>query len=314
MRVLVGDNLDALRGLVATNSKFDLVELDGPYMAGLEDWDDLTEQEYIDHYVERLTLVRDVLQPWGVVFVFDYPEGCAEIKSWAHRTNTLRLRRWLHWYNNRAAHEGRRIQVIIMFVLPPNSDLFADFRQWLRTKRLKMGITIEDAHNLTGIHPGCRGGYIWFESESASPPTAAEYAILKDFFGVPDYYDGLNEVTSCRGLTNIDFLQVPVEQAAHLNDNGLRSKPIGLYVDLFEPTIPLTDKRRALVLYGGSGNAAIAAGALGYEVTVCEIDPDRCDLIRTRYDDEIGRWQRILEARQAPLFVSEPEQTALWET
>jgi 23S rRNA G2069 N7-methylase RlmK/C1962 C5-methylase RlmI len=57
------DNLDVLRDLAARGEKFDLVELDGPYGAGLEGWDVLTEDEYLAHYAERLTLVRQILQP-----------------------------------------------------------------------------------------------------------------------------------------------------------------------------------------------------------------------------------------------------------
>ena len=91
MRILNGDNLQILKSL--EGERFDLAELDGPYMAGLEGWDILTEAEYIQHYAERLTALRPLLQPWGVVFVFGYPEGVAEIKSWAHRADTLSCRR-----------------------------------------------------------------------------------------------------------------------------------------------------------------------------------------------------------------------------
>jgi len=74
----------------------------------------------------------------------------------------------------------------------------------------------------------------------------------------------------------------------------LRSKPVGLYVDLFKPTIPPTEKRKALVLYGGSGNAAIAAEALGYEVTVIEQDPKRCKLIEKRSSRLVQTWREKL--------------------
>jgi hypothetical protein len=292
MRILNGDNLQILKSL--EGERFDLAELDGPYMAGLEGWDILTEAEYIQHYAERLTALRPLLQPWGVVFVFGYPEGVAEIKSWAHRTNVLYCRRWLHWYNNNAAHAGRRVQVSGVFVKSPNDGLFAEFREWLKQKRGSMGITIEQAHNLTGIHPGCRGGYIWFESESSSVPTSLEYATLKKFFDVPERFDMLQGIQAYPGITDIDFLTVPVEIAEQLNDNGLRSKPIQLYVNLFKPTIPPTEKRKALILYGGSGNAAIAAEALGYEVTIIEQDPKRCKLIEKRSSRLVKLWQEKL--------------------
>ena len=87
MRILNGDNLQILKSL--EGERFDLAELDGPYMAGLEGWDILTEAEYIQHYAERLTALRPLLQPWGVVFVFGYPEGVAEVKAWAHKTTKL---------------------------------------------------------------------------------------------------------------------------------------------------------------------------------------------------------------------------------
>ena len=88
------------------------------------------------------------------------------------------------------------------------------------------------------------------------------------------------------GLTNLDFWSnTYIEDTKKLNDNGLRSKPVQLYIDLFNPTIPPTDEREALVLYGGSGNAGIAAAALGYGVTLCEADPRRCEAIA-------GRWVR----------------------
>lgn len=85
-----------------------------------------------------------------------------------------------------------------------------------------------------------------------------------------------------------------IEKTETLNDDGLRSKPVGLYVDIFKPTIPPTEKRKALVLYGGSGNAAIAAEALGYEVTVIEQDPKRCKLIEKRSSRLVQTWREKL--------------------
>jgi len=298
MEIIHSDNLEALKRLEADGIKFDLVEFDGPYMAGLEGWDTLTEAEYIQHYAERLAIVRRILQPWGVVFVFGYPEGCAEIKSWCHRSQTLHLRRWISWYNNKAAHAGRRIQAVILLVQTPNNNLFAEFRTWLKQRRNDMDITIEEAHNLTGIHPGCRGGYIWFESATASVPTSAEYATLKVFFNVPDRFDSLQGIQAYPGLTDIDFITVPPETAVHLNEASLRSKPVRLYLNLFEPTIPPTRDYKALVLYGGSGNAGIAAEALGYQVTIVEQDQERCRLIGERMRGEVLRWTVHLSQRR----------------
>lgn len=309
--IVTGDNLEALKTLKAQGAKFDLVELDGPYMAGLEDWDNLTEDEYIQHYADRLTLVRDILQPWGVVFVFGYPEGCAEIKSWAHRSGVLYLRRWIHWYNNRATHQGRFIQVALMFVQNESNSLVSEFRQIIKARRKEMGITIEQAHNLTGISPGCRGGYIWYESDTGRLPGRKDYLALKQFFNLPQRYDLLPDLYAFQGLTDIDVLRVPVEQAIELNDNSLRSKPIQLYLDLFKPTIPPTENRKALILYGGSGNAGIAAAALGYETTICERDTSRVEVIKWRWAKEVNRWQRRVAAVQSPLFIVQPEQVVM---
>ena len=314
MIILNGDNLQIMQSL--EGERFDLAELDGPYMAGLEGWDTLTEAEYIQHYAERLTALCPLLQPWGVVFVFGYPEGVAEIKSWAHRTNTLHCRRWLHWYNNNAAHAGRRVQVSGVFVRSPNDNLFTEFQEWLKQKRTSMGITIEQAHNLTGINPGCRGGYIWFESKSSGVPTSLEYATLKKFFDIPERFDILQCIQAYPGITDIDFLTVPVEIAEKLNDNGLRSKPIGLYVDLFKPTIPPTEKRKALILYGGSGNAAIAAEALGYEVTIIEQDSERCKLIEQRSIQLVQKWREKLSQGNlwgSSAMVENSEKLTLWQ-
>ena len=137
MRILNGDNLQILKSL--EGERFDLAELDGPYMAGLEGWDILTEAEYIQHYAERLTALRPLLQPWGVVFVFGYPEGCAEIKSWAHRTETLYLRRWLTWYKQITAHKGRKVENVLLFWrdTPTTTTAFGEFLRHEREKRGK---------------------------------------------------------------------------------------------------------------------------------------------------------------------------------
>ena len=299
MRILNGDNLQILKSL--EGERFDLAELDGPYMAGLEGWDILTEAEYIQHYAERLTALRPLLQPWGVVFVFGYPEGCAEIKSWAHRTETLYLRRWLHWYNNRATHQGRFIQIAMMFTLAETSPLLDEFKEWLKNKRESMGLSLREARALTGINAqlldnpnASSGGYFWYEADCSDIPSLQDYKAIAKHFNTPSRFDILPNLTSWKGLTNIDVLRVPVEKAEQLNDKGLSSKPIKLYANLFQPTIPPTEKRKALVLYGGSGNAAIAAEALGYEVTVIEQDPKRCKLIEKRSSRLVQTWREKL--------------------
>lgn len=303
MNIIPGDNLLALSQLKEQGAKFDLVELDGPYMAGLEDWDTLTERQYIDHYAERLTLVCDILQPWGVVFVFGYPEGCAEIKSWAHRTETLYLRRWLTWYKNQAEHQGRKVDAILFFTMSESAHAFFEFRGWIKSRREEMGLKIVDACRLTGINRHLAhkvGGYLWFETEKSKIPNLSQYATLKKFFTIPDRYDVIPYLTAFDGVTNLDYLTVPIETAAKLG-NRLRSKPVQLYLDLFRPTIPPTDTRRALILYGGSGNAGIAAAALGYDVTICESSPERCQLISGRWEKEVRRWTERAAVRQDAL-------------
>ncbi|MBM3138438.1 MAG: site-specific DNA-methyltransferase [Chloroflexi bacterium] len=293
--MLNGDNLQILKSL--EGERFDLAELDGPYMAGLEGWDILTEAEYIQHYAERLTALRPLLQPWGVVFVFGYPEGCAEIKSWANRENQFTCRRWISWYNNKAAHAGRRIQSILFFTPHSTSHLWAEFKDFLRERRTSMGITCKQGREMMGLKVftvNGNAGWLWFESEASSIPSKDEYKKLKSIFDLPDRYDIVPELKSFEGLSNIDFMKVPPEKAEILNDDGLRSKPIKLYVDLFQPTMPPIEKRKALVLYGGSGNAAIAAEALGYEVTVIEQDPKRCKLIEKRSSRLVQTWREKL--------------------
>ena len=98
LTIYEGDNLSTLQRLAAAGARFDLVEVDGPYGANLEEWDSLSEGEYIAHYAARLPWVSQMLQPWGVAFVFGYPEGCAEIKAWARHTQSFALLRWLTWW------------------------------------------------------------------------------------------------------------------------------------------------------------------------------------------------------------------------
>ena len=303
-----GDNLEALKHLRERGAKFDLVELDGPYMAGLEDWDTLTEVQYIEHYAERLAIVRDILQPWGVVFVFGYPEGCAEIKSWAHRTGTLYLRRWLTWYKQVTAHKGRKVETILMFWrdTPTTTTTFGKF---LRQKRTERGWTLRDVGEQAGRQWWHRGGNLYYENGNGGFPSLDDMFTLSEIFAfsIDDwpgvFYENYN------GLTDIDFINtVYLEDTERVNEGGLRSKPIGLYLDIFKPTIPPTEHHNALILYGGSGNAAIAAAALGYDIVVCEQDDERRAGIRQRLETDVYKWERFVEREQPPLFVLEPEQ------
>lgn len=292
MRILNGDNLQILKSL--EGERFDLAELDGPYMAGLEGWDILTEAEYIQHYAERLTALRPLLQPWGVVFVFGYPEGCAEIKSWAHRTETLYLRRWLTWYKQITAHKGRKVENILLFWrdTPTTTTAFGEF---LRNERVKRGWSLRDVGERAGRQWWHRGGNLYFENGNGGFPSLDDLFMLSKIFEFSmDKWAGAF-YENYEGLTDIDYFdKTYIEKTESLNDEGLRSKPVGLYVDLFKPTIPPTKKRKALILYGGSGNAAIAAEALGYEVTIIEQDPKRCKLIEKRSSRLVKLWREKL--------------------
>ena len=306
LRLLTGDNLQALAQLKASGERFDLVELDGPYMAGLEDWDNLTEEQYIQHYADRLTLVRDVLQPWGVVFVFGYPEGCAEIKSWAHRSGVLYLRRWLTWYKQVTAHKGRKVENVLFFWRDtPSAAAAAAWGKFLKSERVKRGWTLRDVGDRAGRTWWHRGGNLYFENGNGGFPSLEDILTLGRIFDfkAEDWPGVFFE--NYEGLTEIDYFdKTYIEDTKELNDNGLRSKPVGLYVDLFRPTIPPTDTRRALVLYGGSGNAGIAAGALGYDVTICEKDEARAQAIAARFDKEVSRWRGKTSARQSSMFTA----------
>lgn len=296
MKLEQGNNLETLQRLKEANAKFDLVELDGPYMAGLEGWDILTETEYVQHYAERLTLVRDILQPWGVVFVFGFPEGCAEIKSWAHRTQMLYLRRWLTWYKRITAHKGRKIESVLFFWRDtPSAAAAAAWGKFLRSEREKRGWSLKDVGNLAGRPWWHRGGNLYFENGNGGFPSLDDILTLGSIFNfrIEDWPGVIYE--NYEGLTDVDYIgHTYPEDTNELNDNGLRSKPVQLYIDLFKPTIPPTETRRALILYGGSGNAGIAAAALGYDVTICETDATRCEAIRSRWDKQVKRWQKYL--------------------
>lgn len=316
-QLIHGDNLETLKQLKADGQRFDLVELDGPYMAGLEDWDNLTEAQYIQHYADRLTLVRDILQPWGVVFVFGYPEGCAEIKSWAHRSGTLYLRRWLTWYKQVTAHKGRKVENILLFAAEPvRRDVLCEFGEMLRQNRIRRGWTLHDVGRAAQKEWWHRGGIFYFET-GRNAPSVPDYQILKRVFEFGNSWDVVINTAyilgNYEGLTDVDYIgRTYPEDTKELNDSGLRSKPVQLYLDLFRPTIPPTDHRAALILYGGSGNAGIAAAALGYDVTICETDPARCEAIQSRWDRDVIKWQQRARAIQGALFaMPEPEQIAM---
>jgi hypothetical protein len=300
------DNLAVLQRLADAGERFDLIELDGPYAAGLEGWDCLTEDEYLAHYTARLPLVARCLQPWGVSFLFGYPEGCAEIKTWARQTGTLHLRRWLTWYKQVTAHKGRKVETILVFTQQAKNTLSGELKNWLRDTRRSMGLTITQAMAITPskAHLSGKGaGMMWYEALSSSVPTAPEYHELKQIFGVPDYFDYLLGFRSFDDLTNLDYIgRHYSEDSRDLNDNGLRSKPVGLYLDLFRPTVPPRETKHALILYGGSGNAAIAAGQLGYDVTVCETDAARCEYIRRRWAWKVERRDETPVDELGPLF------------
>lgn len=311
-----GDNLETLKRLKVDGKRFDLIELDGPYAAGLEDWDNMTEVEYITHYAERLSLVRDVLQPWGVVFVFGYPEGCAEIKSWAHRTEMLYLRRWLHWYKQRTAHKGRKVEIVLFFTKEKSRlDLLADFGNFLKSERNRRGWSLRDLGERAGKEWWHRGGNFFFET-GRNAPNFDDMQILKSLFDFngqwnhishPGYISGNYE-----GLTDLDYFDKTYpEETAELNDSGLRSKPVGLYLDLFRPTIPPTENKQALILYGGSGNAGIAAASLGYDVTICEQSQERCEAIEQRWSRDVRIWTQRAQSVQMSLPIEKPTQGVL---
>jgi len=313
MIILQGDNLQSLQALKDQGAKFDLVELDGPYMAGLEGWDTLTEEEYIQHYADRLTVVRDLLQPWGVVFVFGYPEGCAEIKSWAHRSGTLYLRRWLTWYKQITAHKGRKVENILFFLRDmPHQERLYQFGSMLKQERQKRGLSLEQVGNMAGRPWWHRGGNLYFETGSGGFLSPDDLNTLSKIFGFdPAAWWAIVE-RSFDELTNIDYLSKTYpEDTEELNDNGLRSKPVGLYLDLFRPTMPPTENKRALILYGGSGNAGVAAAALGYDVTICELSEDRAERIRETFAGRVKKWRGKVEARKAQQTIFKVEQPSL---
>lgn len=293
MNIINADNLEFLRS--CKDELFDLIELDGPYMAGLEDWDNMTESEYITHYAERLSALRPLLQPWGVVFVFGYPEGCAEIKSWAHRTETLYLRRWLTWYKQITSHKGRKVENILLFWKDSPIISLKATGEFLLNERKKRNLTLRQIGEMADREWWHRGGNLYFENGNGGFAPFDDICKLSEIFKfkLSDWLNPFYE--NYNGLTDIDFFsKTYIESTETLNDSGLRSKPIGLYIDLFKPTIPPTEKRKALILYGGSGNAGIAAEALGYDVTLIEKDPNRCAEIQKRSTRLVNIWREKL--------------------
>jgi hypothetical protein len=304
LTICPGDNLATLQALRESGARFDLVELDGPYGAGLEGWDTLSEDEYLAHYAARLPLVRDVLQPWGVAFLFGYPEGCAEIKAWARQTGTLYLRRWLTWYKQRTAHKGRKVETILLFAKgTPQAPRLAAFGQMIRGARLARGWTLAQVGEMAGRPWWHRGGNLYYETGSGGYPTLDDFLTLARIFEF-DPNDWIAAVdASYDGLTDLDYFGFSYpEDTKTINAAGLRSKPMGLYSDLFTPVTPPRATTRALILYGGSGNAAIAAGRLGYDVTVCESDPARCALIQRRWAGHIDGRDETPVSDLGPMF------------
>lgn len=301
------DNLEALRAFAAEGARFDLVELDGPYGAGLEGWDVLTDAEYVAHYAERLTLVRQVLQPWGVVFLFGYPEMVALVRAWAAESGALHLRRWLTWYKQVTAHKGRKVEAVAVFLRDTPSAAAAAFGEVLRQRRLARGWTLADVGRLAGRPWWHRGGNLYFETGSGGFPSRDDFEVLCQIFEIdPTDWPNVAEAACYDEITDLDYLgRHYSETTRDLNDAGLRSKPVGLYSDLFRPVVPPRPSKRALVLYGGSGNAAIAAARLGYDVDVCETDPARCALIQRRYAWQVERRDETPVEELGPLFAIE---------
>jgi hypothetical protein len=201
MNIINGDNLEVMRSL--EGQKFDLVELDGPYMAGLEDWDNLTEQEYIQHYAERLTALREVLQPWSVVFLFGYPEGCAEIKSWTNKTGTLYLRRWITWYKQITAHKGRKVECISLFM--PNKPQARHFGAYIRGRREAKGLSAKKLGLIVdGVETGRVGKGLYEAPHGKYLPPQDKFIRICSALGInPLPWWGVVDFTF-PGLTDID--------------------------------------------------------------------------------------------------------------
>jgi transcriptional regulator with XRE-family HTH domain len=306
MNIHNADNLETLRDLAVAGERFDLVELDGPYGAGLEAWDSLTDTEYVEHYAARLALVRQVLQPWGVCYLFGYPEMVALVRAWAQQTDTLCLRRWINWYKQVTAHKGRKVEAIALFTMPASAPALAAFGAMIREKRIARGWTLRDVGVAAGRPWWHRGGNLYFETGSGGNPSVDDFLTLARVFDFdPNHWPQVCS-DSYENITNLDYIGTHYsEDTRDLNDAGLRSKPVGLYLDLFRPVVPPRENKRALILYGGSGNAAIAAGRIGYAVDICETDPARCALIQRRYAWGVERRDETPVEDLGPLFAGE---------
>lgn len=310
LTIIPGDNLAAMADMVRAGMLFDLIELDGPYGADLEEWDELNADQYLRHYTNRIPLVRSLLPVSGAAFIFGYPEGCAEIKAWCHSNRALYCRRWLTWYKQRTAHMGRKCEAILFMLRDhPSGERLAEFGAMLRAERLRRHWTLKHVGMLADRPWWHRGGNLYYETGSGSAPSADDLLTLARIFDF-DPADWAHVIQgSYPGITDRDLITASYEETTKgLNDIGLRSKPVSLYLDLFAPLVgDPTRARRALVLYGGTGNAAIAAGHLGYDVTVCERAPARCEMIRRRFDLYVNRHAVDLPGSElGPLFHSLP--------
>jgi hypothetical protein len=173
----------------------------------------------------------------------------------------------------------------------------------LRAERLRRGWTLADVGTRASRPWWHRGGNLYYETGSGGYPTVDDFLTLARIFDF-DPNDWPQVCSDAYGdVTDLDFLNASYpEDTRSLNSAGLRSKPIGLYHDLFRPVVPPRAEKRALVLYGGSGNAAIAAGQLGYTVTCCEQDAARCGAIRQAWAAKVERRDISTPAEWGPLF------------
>ena len=306
--IIEGDNLDVLKELRSSGKKFDVVELDGPYMAGIpEPWDDLELEEYIDHYAKRFREILFVLEPWGLVVVFGYPENLAELKVWSRTRGVLNFRRWLTWDKKRTVHNARLYESVLVFSRDPADVIVPRFRECLREKRKAKGWTIARAMEeipSRAKYAGKGAGMLWFESENSKIPGPTEYRQLKEIFEIPDLYDSILRLYAIPGITEIDRIDVPHDAGLSLTHGTLRSKSVALYDRLFwymKPWPEVKPDPDLLVLYGGSGNAAISGSRCGYNVTIVEKDPGRCAVIRDRWNWFVN-WRAPILEDPGPLF------------
>jgi len=300
LSIICGDNLDVMVEMGKNLGKghyratFDLVEFDGPYKSettGAE-WDDLTWNEFRDHYETRFKIARYLMTPWGILFAFGYPEGAAEIRDVSIRESRLFLRRWITWDKTNNAHHGRKIEAILLFMkTDPKFDLLK-FGEFIKKKRLERDWSLVDVGKKIGDPWVHRGGNLYHETGSGGFPDQDLYLRLADLFEFDpkEYFHIVDPVFP--GLTNLDLIRTPrTERAVDLGGN-LRSKPRILYEQIFRAGIPpvqIAERPRALIAYGGSGNAAIAAASLGFQTIVIEEDRERCADIYRRAEWILNR-------------------------